>query len=86
VVAHVPELLVEDEPLSANDEESGILHRAVEAIQAEFEPTTWQAFWRASVEGQPSDVIATDLGISCGAVRQAKYRVLRRLRQDLRDL
>jgi RNA polymerase sigma-70 factor (ECF subfamily) len=86
LVAQVPILLEEDDPVAANNEASGVLHRGLETIRAEFEPTTWQAFWRATVEGQSSEVIATDLGISCGAVRQAKYRVLRRLRHDLRDL
>ena len=64
------------------DEEARILHRALSVIRVEFEETTWQAFWRATVEEQPADLIAGDLGTSCGAVRQAKYRVRRRLRHQ----
>jgi RNA polymerase sigma-70 factor, ECF subfamily len=60
--------------------------RALEMIRAEFEPRTWEAFWRVNAGGQlPSDV-ASDLGMSVPAVHMAKYRVLRRLRKVLGDL
>lgn len=65
------------------DEESTILGAALAVLRNDFEDTTWQAFWRATVEDQPHDVIAEALGISRQAVRQAKYRVLSRLRQEL---
>jgi RNA polymerase sigma-70 factor (ECF subfamily) len=68
------------------DETRGIVHRALELIRAEFEQRTWQAFWRSAVEGQPAADIAGDLGMTKGAVRQAKYRVLGRLRQELEGL
>ncbi len=55
-------------------------------VRAEFEPRTWQAFWRSTVEGHPTADIATDLGMSVNAVRKAKCRVLRRLRDELQEL
>jgi RNA polymerase sigma-70 factor (ECF subfamily) len=55
-------------------------------IRAEFEPTTWQAFWIATVEGRTAAEIAASLGITKHAVHQAKYRVLRRLREEMADL
>ena len=67
------------------NEESTILSGAMKAMRNEFEETTWQAFWRATVDEQPYDLIAEALGISRQAVRQAKYRVLRRLRQEMGD-
>lgn len=63
--------------------QSDLVHRALENIRDEFEDRTWKAFWRASVEGQTSVEIAESLGMTKQAVRQAKYRVLRRLRQEL---
>jgi len=58
-------------------------HRALLLIQGEFEPRTWQAFWRVAVERQyPADV-AADLKISVNAVYLAKSRILRRLRDEL---
>ena len=80
----VPEELPEslsDEPRF--DADRALLYRALEAIRAEFEPNTWRAFWQSVVDEQPSDRIAEDLGISRQAVRQAKYRVLQRLRREL---
>ena len=61
-------------------EDGEVFHRALMLIQTEFEQRTWQAFWRASVAEQTAAEIAHDLGMSEGAVRQAKYRVLTRLR------
>ena len=65
---------------------AGVVRRAMDLIRDEFEPHTWQAFWRLAVDGHSADEIARDLGLSKPAVRQAKYRVLRRLRQELDGL
>ena len=54
--------------------------------RAEFEERTWQAFWRVTVEGQDTAEVAAQLGISANGVRQAKSRVLRRLREELGEL
>lgn len=68
------------------DEDRGVVHRAAALVEGEFEPRTWQAFWRTAVEhAAPSDV-AADLGISVNAVYKAKSRVLRRLRDELDGL
>ncbi|MBI1902542.1 MAG: sigma-70 family RNA polymerase sigma factor [Planctomycetia bacterium] len=63
-----------------------IMRKAMQAVRIEFEETTWRAFWRSAVEDQATADIAADLGLSVAAVRQAKYRVLRRLRQELQGL
>jgi RNA polymerase sigma-70 factor (ECF subfamily) len=60
--------------------------RALDTIRAEFEDRTWAAFWQATVDGLTAAEIAADLGMSKEAVRQAKYRVLRRLRVELDGL
>jgi RNA polymerase sigma-70 factor (ECF subfamily) len=81
--AQVPELELSSEDASGCDPEAELLHRALSYIRVEFEDSTWQAFWRATVAGESTEDIASALGISRQAVRQAKYRVLRRLRQEL---
>jgi RNA polymerase sigma-70 factor (ECF subfamily) len=63
-----------------------LCRRALESIRAEFEDRTWRAFWLAAVDQQPSMDIAQQLGMSSSAVRQAKCRVLRRLRQEIGDV
>jgi RNA polymerase sigma-70 factor (ECF subfamily) len=60
--------------------------RAVELIQGEFEQRTWQAFWRVAMEGQAAKNVAEDLGVTPSAVRLAKSRVLRRLREEMEGL
>ncbi len=60
-----------------------LVRRALEAVREEVEPASWQAFWRMTMEGHSSAEVARDLGLSPSAVRQAKYRLLRRLRQEL---
>jgi RNA polymerase sigma-70 factor, ECF subfamily len=60
--------------------------RALEVIRAEFEARTWDAFWQVSVDGRAPAHVASDLEMTLPAVYMAKYRVLRRLRQLLREL
>jgi len=64
---------------------SGLFRRGLEQVRGEFEPRTWQAFWRTAVEEEPTSDVAADLGITSNGVRQARSRVLRRLRQQLGD-
>ena len=63
-----------------------IVNKTLDLIRPEFEERTWQAFWRSAVEGQSSAVVAEALEMTPGAVRQAKSRVLRRLRGELHQL
>ena len=71
----------------ASDQEMAIIvNKTLDLIRPEFEERTWQAFWRAAVEGQPSAVVAEALEMTPGAVRQAKSRVLHRLRGELHQL
>jgi RNA polymerase sigma-70 factor (ECF subfamily) len=55
-------------------------------VRDEFEAQTWEAAWRVVVEGQRPADVATDLGMSRGAVYMAKSRVLSRLREELQGL
>lgn len=76
-----------DEPTPADDQaERGLFYRGLDFIRAEFEPKTWQAFWKTAVDGRATADVAAELGMSPGAVRVAKSRVLHRLREELGDL
>lgn len=63
-----------------------LVKRALEVMQADFQPTTWQACWQIVVQGRPAAEVAAELGLSLNAVYAANYRVLHRLRQDLDGL
>jgi RNA polymerase sigma-70 factor, ECF subfamily len=69
----------------ADREIGSLFGRALGFVRAEFENRTWEAFWRTTVDGQTTADVATELGVSKDAVRQAKSRVLRRLRDELGD-
>jgi RNA polymerase sigma-70 factor (ECF subfamily) len=60
--------------------------RALHLIQREFQPATWQAFWQLVVLDRPAADVGRELGLTPNAVYQAKFRVLRRLREELRGL
>ena len=65
---------------------TALLRRALDLVRVEFEPATWRAFLLTAVDGRPAPEAAAELGVSAAAVRQAKSRVLRRVRQELGDL
>jgi len=71
---------------SGNIEIGNLRRRAMELVRGDFEERTWQAFWRAAVEGDAPADVAADLGISVWAVYKARARVLSRLRQELDGL
>ena len=63
-----------------------LLHRALEQIKGDFQPQTWTAFWRNVMEGHDTNSIANETGMSPNGVRQAKSRVLRKLREKLGEI
>jgi RNA polymerase sigma-70 factor (ECF subfamily) len=76
----------EEASVAESRAEQSLFHRGLELIRREFEERTWQAFWRTTVEGRPPKDVAEELGMSPGAVRVAKFRVLHRLREELGDV
>lgn len=81
----IPDWVTHDqaEPSSDAETEAALMLRALKVVESDFAPTTWQAFWQSAVDGIPGAEIATRLGLTQGAVRQAKFRVLARLREAL---
>lgn len=60
-----------------------LVHRAVQLVRPDFQPHTWQAFWRVVVDGATAAEVGAELGMTPAAVRQAKFRVLCRLQDEL---
>ena len=56
---------------------------AARQIRDEFQPATWDAFWRTAVEGQDAAEVARELQKNTGAIYAAKSRVMRRLREKI---
>src|SRR6516162_4084704 len=59
---------------------------AAERVKDEFTESTWRAFWRTGVDGQPVALVAKELGMSPGAIYVARSRVLARLRERVQEL
>jgi RNA polymerase sigma-70 factor (ECF subfamily) len=79
------------DPLAGSEEEehvefSRVCRRVMEQVRGEFEDKTWQAFWLTVVEGRSPATLTGDLGMTAAAIRQAKSRVLRRLRKEVGEL
>ncbi len=71
------------EPELDASEETAVLRRALKLVENDFAEHTWQAFWRFAIENESAKEISESLGISVEGVRQAKFRVLARLREVL---
>jgi RNA polymerase sigma factor (sigma-70 family) len=52
---------------------------ASDQVKPQFEPRTWQAFWKTAVEQQTVSQVARQLEMSRGAVYIARSRVMARL-------
>ena len=63
-----------------------VLDRLLVTVHTDFSQTTWEAFRRCTLAGEPAATVAADLGISVNAVLTAKSRVLRRLREEAAGL
>jgi RNA polymerase sigma-70 factor (ECF subfamily) len=86
--APADENAVEGEPeLSESQADvTGLYRRALRQVQHQFEDRTWTAFWRVTVENRSPAEVASELGLTANAVRQAKSRVLRRLREEMGEM
>ncbi len=69
----------------AQSEVHQIVHRALDTIRPLVATQTWQAFWKTVIDCETVEQVSNSLGISRDAVRQARCRVLRRLRNELAD-
>lgn len=76
----------EYEPPSESSDTTSLVSRALAQIKPQMEPQTWEAFWNTTIQGHSTNEVASSLNMTPAAVRQAKSRTLRRLRQQLGDL
>jgi RNA polymerase sigma-70 factor (ECF subfamily) len=60
-----------------------LVARALELVRSDFSPDVWAVFTGFVLDGKPAAEVARALGTTSNAVYQARYRVLRRLRDEL---
>lgn len=71
---------------SADEDGQHLLRRALMLIRTDFAEPTWQAFERTVLNDEPAVDVAASLGMTANAIRQAKFRVLQRLRDELHEI
>jgi RNA polymerase sigma-70 factor, ECF subfamily len=76
----------DDTSAPATDANMELAHRVLSLVQGDFEPRTWQAFWRTAINGASPRDVGDELSMTIGAVYMAKSRVLARIRQELTGL
>ncbi len=76
---------INDEQVTVFDLEQKreVFRWAADQVRDTVHPTTWQAFWRTTVEGEPIGEAANALGISIGSAYAARSRVMARLKQTI---
>ncbi len=77
-----------DEPWEPSASASGLhqlLNAALDRTRPHFQGKTFEAFRLSVLEGRPTRDVAEELGMSVGAVRIARSRVLARLHAELGD-
>jgi len=65
--------------------DEALLLAALDVVREDAQLHTWQAFWGMTVEGKSAAELAEVLGMTTKGVRQAKHRVLAKLREVLGD-
>ena len=68
------------------EHDTHVARQALQIVQPDFAPATWQAFRRQVIDGVPAAAAASELGLTLNAALLAKSRVLKRLRQEVAGL
>lgn len=58
-----------------------LFRRASQIVVDEFQPETWQAFWKTAVEGESVAAVSDELGKKPGAIYAARCRIMRRIQE-----
>jgi len=68
------------------EEKQQIFRIAAERIRSEFQASTWLAFWKTTVDECPIPSVASELNVSPGMVYVSRSRVMKRLREKVREI
>ncbi len=84
-ILQIPNSSRNTSPSSSGSEPSDrsiVISQALKLVQPKLQQKTWVAFWETAVVCRSTKDVAADLEMSEMAVRQAKSRVLRQLREQ----
>lgn len=70
-----------------NDEhDQFVIRKALDLVKHEFDDKTYQIFLRYGLGDEPAKSLADEFNVSIGQVYKAKFRVLDRIKTEVRDL
>ena len=84
-IGELADPFVDDTEEDSEADDALIVRRAMEMIQGEFDPRNWSAFEEIALKGRSATEVADELGVAAQTIRQANYRIRRRLRLILED-
>ena len=84
VLQHVPE--AEASNAWDVDYQSSLVSRAMELLQPEFQPNTWNALREYVFKSRPAAEVASEHELSVWTIYAAKSRLMSRLREELEGL
>jgi RNA polymerase sigma-70 factor (ECF subfamily) len=76
----------EIEELIEEEHNRAVFRWAAEEVRPEFHDGTWLSFWMTAIEALPVEEAAAKLGKTVGSVFAARSRVMRRLKEKVREL
>lgn len=85
-LSSVPDPLGDDTEEEAGEEHALLVQHAMDLIQPEFIEQNWNAFIKVAIDGHSAVEVAESIGVNPQVIRQANYRIRRRLRLILQDL
>jgi RNA polymerase sigma-70 factor (ECF subfamily) len=66
--------------------QQGLVARAMELLEPEFQPATWNALKEYAISGRPAKDVARETGLSVWTIYAAKSQMMARLREELDGL
>lgn len=85
-ISNLADPLSEDSDEETEADDALVVRRAMDMIKGEFDPRNWEAFEEVALKGRSATEVAEEHGVAPQTVRQANYRIRRRLRLILEDL
>lgn len=73
----------EEDGVQRQETRNRALKEILDVVRGDFTPHAWQAFSMLTTQKRTAADVAAELGLSKSAVHQAKYRILKRIREEL---